>query len=534
MKITLRNYRAFDDRKPAEWQLTDDFRAFVGINNAGKSSLLRAFYEIRPILNIFCGNSGNAQSLIAGRQVVAGFRGVADPTEVFCNRNQRDMSIQFALDAPYRTEVGTEPASITFTWRRGSEQVTLTYGMGDSSHAIPAENQQDFNRPTTTVNGIGRVLDLHRYRAELQALAQSVYLGAFRNAVNVGANSDYYDLQIGQAFISLWDSYKTGQNRAQNRTALAVERELQQIFGLKSLQINAAPGDQTLQVIANGEPYQLAEQGAGLAQFIVVLAFIATRRPPYVFIDEPEQNLHPSLQLDFLTTLAKYTTHGVVFATHSIGLARAVAQEIYSVRRLADESREVRPLSATRNYGEFLGELSLSGYEELGFKQVLLVEGTTEIPTIQRWLRLYGIEHQVVLVPLGGASMINGGSEQALAEIRRITTQVAVLIDSERATADAPLTRDRQAFVEKCEALGFSVHVLERRALENYLTDKAIKRVKDNKYSALAHYELLKDHAPAWAKNENWRIAAEMTRLDLNATDLGRFLESLVADAATS
>ncbi len=531
MKITLRNYRAFDDSKPAEWELTDDFRAFVGINNAGKSSLLRVFYEIRQLLELISGgNNANARNLMYGQPESVNFRGVADPSEVFCNRNQRDMSIQFSFAEPQTIEGRTEPSSITFTWGRTSGQVVVTY-IVSASPAVPIEGAGGrFDRPTYSVDGVQTQLDLDRCRTVFRELAQSVYLGAFRNAVNVGSNNDYYDLKIGQAFISLWDSYKTGQNRAQNRVALAVENELKQIFGLSSLQINAAPGDQTLQIIADGEPYQLAEQGAGLAQFIVVLAFIATRRPPYVFIDEPEQNLHPSLQLDFLTTLAKYTSHGVVFATHSIGLARAVAHEIYSVRRLPDQSREVRQLAATRNYVEFLGELSLSGYEELGFKQVLLVEGTTEVPTLQRWLRLYGVEHQVVLVPLGGASLINARSEQALAEIKRITDQVAVLIDSERATAGAPLASDRQAFVTQCEALGFSVHVLERRALENYLTDAAVKLVKGNRYSALGHHDLLRDHDPAWGKQENWRIAAEMTRLDLDATDLGSFLESLGDD----
>jgi ABC-type cobalamin/Fe3+-siderophores transport system ATPase subunit len=528
MKITLRNYRAFDDSKPAEWELADDFRAFVGINNAGKSSLLRLFYEIRPALILFCGDNINAQSMVYGGSEAPGFRGVADPSEVFCNRNQRNMSLTFALDKPERPDATVEPSNITFTWDRAGGQVTVSYMVGKS--LVEPEGSGDLNNPWFRVGSERTQVSLVRYRTIFRELAESFYLGAFRNAVNVGSNNDYYDLQIGQAFISQWDTYKTGQNRAQNRMALAVEKELQQIFGLKSLQINAAPGDQTLQIIANGEPYQLSEQGAGLAQFIVVLAFIATRRPPYVFIDEPEQNLHPSLQLDFLTTLAKYTTHGVVFATHSIGLARAVAQEIYSVRRLPDESREVRQLAATRNYVEFLGELSLSGYEELGFKQVLLVEGTTEVPTIQRWLRLYGVEHEVVLVPMGGASLINGRSEQALAEIKRITNQVAVLIDSERLTAGDPIASDRQEFVTKCEALGFSVHVLERRALENYLTDAAVKSVKGDAYTALGPFDLLKDQNPAWGKQENWRIAAEMTKHDLDATDLGSFLQTLGDD----
>ena len=118
----------------------------------------------------------------------------------------------------------------------------------------------------------------------------------------------------GEQFIAQWDQIKTGANRQQNRMAIAVERELQQIFGFAKLEINAAPGNETLQIIADDQPYELQEQGAGLAQFVVVLAFVATRRPAWVFIDEPEQNLHPSLQLDFLTTLARYTSRGVMFA----------------------------------------------------------------------------------------------------------------------------------------------------------------------------------------------------------------------------
>jgi hypothetical protein len=285
-----------------------------------------------------------------------------------------------------------------------------------------------------------------------------------------------------------------------------------------------------LQVIVDDEPYALPELGAGLAQFLVALAFVWFRRPPWVFIDEPESNLHPSLQLDFLTTLAKYTKHGVVFATHSIGLARAVAPRISSVRRLPNQTPEVQPLEATAGLLEFLGELGFSGYAELGFDWILLVEGTTEVPTMQRWLRLYGTEHEVVLVPLGGASMINGHSAAALSELKRITAKVAVIIDSERLAKSAPLSKDRADFAKICTDLGFRLCVLERRALENYLSDEAVKTVKGGGYRALAEFELLKDCPTAWSKSENWRIAAEMSLSDLRGTDLGGFLKGLSKD----
>ena len=44
-ELTLKNYRCFSDESPARFSLRRGFTAFVGVNNSGKSSLLRFFYE---------------------------------------------------------------------------------------------------------------------------------------------------------------------------------------------------------------------------------------------------------------------------------------------------------------------------------------------------------------------------------------------------------------------------------------------------------------------------------------------------------
>lgn len=246
-----------------------------------------------------------------------------------------------------------------------------------------------------------------------------------------------------------------------------------------------------------------------------------------MLIDEPELNLHPSLQLDFLTTLGSYAREGVLLATHSIGLARAVAERVYSVRKVADGESELTDYESTPRLSEFLGELSFSGYRELGFDKVLLVEGRTDVKTIQQFLRLYRKEHQVVILSLGGSQLINEVSEAELNEIKRITENVFILIDSERDEPGKPLDPRREAFVELCRRAGIQCNVLERRAVENYLSDQAVKRIKGEKYRALGPYEKLKEILPGWAKAENWRIAREMTADELKDTDLGNFLASL-------
>jgi hypothetical protein len=160
--------------------------------------------------------------------------------------------------------------------------------------------------------------------------------------------------------------------------------------------------------------------------------------------------------------------------------------------------------------------------------KILLVEGVTEVLTIQQFLRLYQKDHKIVLVPLSGNNLINGSHEQELGELTRISANVFALIDSERSSSDAPLEQRRTDFVQVCKNAGLlNCHVLERRATENYFTDAAVKAVKGNNYRELAPYEKLGIQSPSWTKDENWRIARAMKVEDLEHTDLGKFLCSL-------
>ena len=159
----------------------------------------------------------------------------------------------------------------------------------------------------------------------------------------------------------------------------------------------------------------------------------------------------------------------------------------------------------------------------------LLVEGPTEVKTIQQWLRLLHKDHEIVLLSLGGNSIINAGAEAQLEEVKRITPSVYALIDSERTAAGGKLLPDRQGFLDACGKAGIKCHILERRATDNYLTEAAVRKVKGEKYNALAHFEDLSKAKPAWGKAENWKIAREMSLADLKGTDLGAFLDEICA-----
>jgi hypothetical protein len=339
VEVTVRNYRCFSDT-PVRFALKKGLQAFVGVNNSGKSCLLRLFYELRPVF----GTLTNPWSTLASQnQGYTAMPMVKDPSEIFHDRNDRDITIGFEMNPPPVGAVPV-PSRLDIVIGRNTNQLSAKLYAGgvlvpttDVSVRNEGPDNLVVHRPDQgDIVALGPVAELGNI------LYKMLYLGPFRNAVNVGGSGDYYDIQIGQPFITTWRTLKTGYQKRQSEATYRLTEDIRRIFGFESLDINASDDGQNLQLMIDGKSYKQSEIGSGLIQFILVLVNAAIRKPSYILIDEPELNLHPSLQVDFLTTLASYAEHGVLFATHNLGLARAVSDRVYSVRKVGRDGREVR------------------------------------------------------------------------------------------------------------------------------------------------------------------------------------------------
>ncbi|SHI19887.1 ATP-dependent nuclease [Streptomyces sp. 3214.6] len=516
VEIRIKNYRCFGD-EPSSFRVRDDFSAFIGTNNSGKSSLLRLLYEIRPLLNLLHSELTIYQNIFTDQQwswsptVLPGER---------INRAgvERPVELQFIVhDGPHGPFVDNGNKlilSTQFDRKGGRPPLELRTFSGDRLTALQnptMENIQSFFRPLSGV---------------MKTISDTMYIGPFRNAIHVGSNDNYYDIQTGNAFINAFNQFKTGPDPTANEAVHEMTEELRRIFGYEKLEIN--PSGNTLQLMIDGRSHRLSELGAGFAHFVVVMVNVLVRRPKLLLLDEPELNLHASLQLDFLQTLARYTEQGVLFATHSLGLARTAADHIYTVAKPTGGTSQIRPYEEDQDLVTLLGQLSFAHRPEMGFNKVLLVEGKTELRTLMQFLRLYGKEHDVLMLPLHGGDMIRGDVRQELTDLLRIGKEVHYLIDSERSAPGTSLDPERQAFVDLCQKINITGHVLDRRALENYFTDRAVRRAFGDSARSLAPFgKLAKTPGVKWRKTDNWRAASEMHKAEIDGTDLGTFLGSL-------
>lgn len=526
LTLTIKNFRCFDDSDPAQLTLKSGVTALVGPNNAGKSSLLRMFFELRGLFALVAGTPGAVQAWLRGQNAGFGLAGVPDPLAILHDGNHRPMTLRIDCQPP---DDERAVSSLEFTIGRQSPRnasASARAYRGRSRTEVPSGKpgqQEDFKYVV-----LNQEIDFSYFVEQTRALHDTLYIGPFRNILNQ-SKATYYDLTVGTDFVATWDSWKNGPNRGPNRAIKEVENAIAHLFGFSSLEINPSPGNEELRVFVNGQPFALHEQGAGLAQFIVTFGAAAIRRPGLILIDEPELNLHPSLQIDFLTTLATFASEAVLFSTHSIGLARSMSDTIYSVQKRGSHSL-LRPYEATPGLQEFAGELSFSAFREFGFDRLLLVEGPTDVRTVQQLLRKLHKDQRVVVFPLLGHAFASGDCEAALLELRRIApaSKIGALVDSERVNPGGPPDARRNAFADACAKEGFSsVLLTERRAIENYFSRAAVQEGVGTQYDALNPYEAHGVAPKNWSKKLNWKIAHAMNLNDLEGTDLLRFLKSL-------
>lgn len=226
-------------------------------------------------------------------------------------------------------------------------------------------------------------------------------------------------------------------------------------------------GGNHMRVVFEGDTgdLNLKDLGTGVEQLLMTLIVGLTEAPPFtLLIEEPETNLNPAAQRALLGLLKTWASDRLIIAaTHSPVILdwSPAGDRLWLVKRDQGTS-SIEPVSADPL--PLLDALGVRLSDVLSADRVLVVEGTSDEDVLQAWFpEVLRNPRVAVLRGYGGDNARHADQfAEWLADTDRVgLRRVLYLRDHDELAPEmlAKLTRSQ------------SVHVLQRREIENYLLD---------------------------------------------------------------
>ncbi len=503
MKIKIWNYRNYSISNPIEIEINEGITFVLGPNNVGKTNLLRFFNDFRELFRLY---SQNGQISHNSFQMYSAFDSIL-------TRGTDKKLIKFRVsDGGTHLEVTIEPKSTDLHTKEVQVKTELNVNLD-----LDSETNSSFPKIC-------------------KVLANTYCIGVNRNnnfaSNNINhTNNSNYDISINQEFLNTWMSWSDGDDTIKREKISSLMEELREFFSFKKFNIRSHYNRNTLLVTTPEGDFSLTDMGSGLSQYIVMLATILFQQPDIVIIDEPEMNLHPKMQETFIRALSSKVKFGIVALSHSVGLARSVADRIYSMTSLENGAAKISEfgLHHKSTISQSIGEMSYSQFVEIGGNNILLVEGQSDIKAFREILRKYKIENKFIIFTLGGKQFINKADEKIdeLNETKRLNpNSISVIFDSEYEKEGDKLTEELILFKETCESLGFNVFPTDKHSTENYVSQEVIDQELGSHIKALSKYENFnkRENSQKWNKSKNWLLFLKMKKSDFEGTELDKFI----------
>lgn len=263
-----------------------------------------------------------------------------------------------------------------------------------------------------------------------------------------------------------------------------------------------------------------SDSGLGLQDLLIILYFSLEHTNSIVLIEEPENHIHPEMQRRLIRFLSEESHKQYFITTHSnIFLNTTYANRIFFTSL---EKGEIKISDATKKT-EILNELGYSVSDNLVSDLIILVEGPTDTPIIEEYLKKFGIDatYNIKIWALGGDIM-----SQLDLSVFAERYRVIALIDK-----DPQSDTIRKKFIAKCKELEIPVTRLNRYAIENYFSVRALRAIFKAQIPAIfTNIDpdiSLEKQININVKNNNRKLAQEMTLEEIEGTDLHEFFQKV-------
>lgn len=230
-----------------------------------------------------------------------------------------------------------------------------------------------------------------------------------------------------------------------------------------------------------GQPYlPLASLGSGIEQVVLHAVAASSATDAVVTFEEPELHLHPVLQRQLMTYLAK-TSNQYFISTHSAHLIDALHADTFHVRLVDGETVVEKAITDAQRH-QVCNDLGYRPSDIVQANCVLWVEGPSDRVYVRHWLKQVDAhlsEHVHFSIMFYGGKLLShlsaGETDTVedglndLIQLRLLNRQVVVIIDSDLEEAGGTIRDTKARVADEITKHGGLAWISAGREIENYV-----------------------------------------------------------------
>jgi putative ATP-dependent endonuclease of OLD family len=207
--------------------------------------------------------------------------------------------------------------------------------------------------------------------------------------------------------------------------------------------------------------------GSGIREALRLVLDVEFEKPQVLLVEEPEVHLHPALEIAMMRFLKRVSANTQVFiTTHSTNfLDTSDMENVYLVAK--NESTHAQLVGLEEAQARIPQELGIRLSSLFMYDRLVFVEGPSDEAVMREWASTLGAnlsQANVGFVAMGGVRNFGYFANEAMmAFFSKRQVRVSFVVDHDE-KEEADIARLKQMVGDRA-----SVHVLQKRELENYL-----------------------------------------------------------------